>query len=70
MFIDIVYGRILLTVFQLAKIFLKLFLSEKNVLLYTTFGRNLGSWAGRLRMNRLEGKPATPIHHLFYSFVK
>ena len=45
----------------------KSYFEEKNLLLYTIFGWTLGSLAGRLHINRPEGKPTARIHHYFFT---
>ena len=50
----------------------KSYFEEKNLLLYTSFGRTLGSlaqWPTSL-INRPESKSTARIHHDFYSLVR
>ena len=44
----------------------KSYFEEENLLLYTIFGWTLGSLAGRLHINRPEGKPTARIHHHYF----
>ena len=44
----------------------KSYFEEKNLLLCTSFGWTLGSLAGRLHINRPEGKPTARIHHHYF----
>ena len=44
----------------------KSYFEGKNLLLYTIFGWTLGSSAGRLHINRPEGKPTARIHHHYF----
>ena len=53
---------------SLLKCFKSYFEGKKNLLLYTIFGWTLGSLAGRLHIDRLEGKPTARIHnHYFFT---
>ena len=45
----------------------KSYFEEKKLLLYTIFGWTLGSLAGRLHINRPEGKPTAQTHHYFFT---
>ena len=64
MFINMLYIRI---AFQNVS---KVILKKKNLLLYTIFGWTLGSLAGRLHINRPEGKPTARIHPHSSSLVR
>ena len=44
----------------------KSYFEEKDLSLYTIFGWTSGSFAGRLHINRPEGKPTASIHHHYF----